>query len=211
MRDGKILLLGVGVNSLTNIHFVEDIRNVAYLSAYDSLRRHATYTTSGKRIQYVYPQLLAAAMAEIGILRSERIGAATCYVISARALASLLWVATEDNLWCLVLRPHGDQYEPFEDACAKISGMVKAWKRNPDEKAWSHLLEASKKPIIEPVQFEPSEHPAIDCPAYRGLIRDYHRCAANDLPPGERFEDYPPGEPGVATCGQCNWTKEQGN
>lgn len=203
--DGQILLLGVGIKSLTNVHAVEDARNVPYLSAYDTPHRHATYTTSGKRLQYKYPQFLAAAMREIGILRSGRVGLAICHVVSARELGSFLWVVTKHDPWCLVLRPRGREYNPFEDTCSKVAGMVRAWKRNPDTQAWQLLLEASRQER-QPIQFEAAENPATDCPAYRGQARGYHRCAANDLPPWEKFEDYP-GEPGVATCGQCNWPK----
>ena len=57
-RDGAILMLGLGVRWLTNIHAAEDAFNLPYLSAFDPERRHATYTTSGRRLQYVYPDLL---------------------------------------------------------------------------------------------------------------------------------------------------------
>ncbi len=204
MRDGVILLIGVIVKSITNIHAVEDARNVPYLSAVDPANRHATYTTSGRRVQYVYPELLQAAFREAGILRSERVGSTWCHVIDARVLGSFLWRATEDDPWCLVLRPRGATYDPFEDACLKAAAMVRAWRDNPDEGAWHALIERSREKR-EPVAFEPAQHPATDCPAYCGVVRDHHRCAANDIPPWERFEDYPPHEPGVATCHQCNW------
>lgn len=203
-RDGKILLLGVGVNSLTNIHAVEDARNAPYLSAVDPPRRHATYTTSGRRIQYVYPELLYCALREVGILVSIKVGAGMGHLISARTLGAFLWVITEDDLWCLVLRPRGNQYEPFEDAFAKVSRMVHVWKADPNHTAWKCLLEKSRVDL-NPVLFQPAEKPVTQCPAYRGEHRGYHRCAANDIPPWEKFEDYPPFEPGVATCNQCNW------
>ncbi len=203
-RDGMMLLLGVGVNSLTNIHAVEDTRNVPYLSAIDPLHRHATYTTSGRRIQYVYPDLLLTVFREAGILRSGRIGAGTSHLISARDLGAFLWLVTEDDHWCLVIRPRGNEYQPFQDACAKAARMVNVWQKNPEQNAWRLLLEQSHQES-EPVRFEPAKSPATDCPAYRGIIRAYHRCAANDIPPWERFEDYPRFEPGVATCNQCNW------
>ena len=78
---------------------------------------------------------------------------------------------------------------------------------SPDPDAWAKLLEASQKPR-DPVMFEPSKAVADDCPAYRGVIRGHHRCAANDLPPWEKFEDYPRSEPGVATCDHCNWPNQ---
>ena len=203
-RDGVVLLLGVGVFSLTNIHAVEDARNVPYLSAVDPSHRHATYTTSGRRMQYAYPQLLHSVLTEAGLLRSGRIGAGRGIVISARELGSFLWLATEDDPWCLVLRPNGAEYEPFADACAKAARMAYVWKSNPDTNAWTSLLEESGKQR-DPVLFEPAENPQTKCPAYRGVIREYHRCAANNLPPWEKFEDYAQPEPGVATCQHCNW------
>jgi aminoglycoside 3-N-acetyltransferase len=206
-KNGAILLLGVGVNAITNVHAVEDARNVPYLSAVDPPRRHATYTTSGRRIQYVYPDLLFSVFREAGILRSGRIGASTSHLIDARALGSFLWVVTEDDPWCLVLRPKGDHYEPFQDACAKAARMVRVWQNQPDHEAWQLLVERSHQQE-KPVFFEPTKNPVTQCPAYRGPIRGYPRCAASDIPPWEKFEDYPRLEPGVATCDQCNWPGE---
>jgi aminoglycoside N3'-acetyltransferase len=202
--DGTVLLLGVDVSSLTNIHAVEDARNVPYLSAIDRRRRHATYTTSGRRIQYRYPAMLHEVMRSAGILRSSKVGKAICHAMSARELGNFLWVITEDDPWCLVLRPLKGQYNPEADAMAKTRRMLAAWQRKPDPEAWRCLLEESLRPR-QPAVYEPAKEPQAGCPAYRGPIRGYHRCAANDLPPWERFEDFPPEEPGVATCGQCNW------
>ena len=204
-RDGLVLLLGVGVNGLTNIHAVEDARNVPYLSAVDSPRRHATYTTSGRRIQYRYPQLLQKALQECELIRTTQIGMATCHALRARELGAFLWTVTEDDPWCLVLRPRGNRYDPAADAEAKTARMVAGWKRCRDLGAWRKLLDASQRSIAAPVPFLASESPPVDCPAYRGLIRGHHRCAANDLPPWEKFEEYTADEPGVCTCDTCNW------
>lgn len=202
--DGTILLLGVPVNSITNFHAVEDVRNVSYLSAIDPAHRHATYTTSGRRIQYRYPEMLHDIFLKAGMIRTVQIGAATCLAISVRQFASLLWIATTDDPWCLVLRPHGNVYDPEQDARLKTAQMLAAWETNPDGTAWKQLLEQSHQ-AIKPVIFEPSKEIQTTCPAYRGVIRDYHRCAANDLPPWESFEQFIADEPGVATCEHCNW------
>jgi hypothetical protein len=207
-HDGFILLLGVGIASLTNIHAVEDARNVPYLSAIDPPRRHATYTTSGRRIQYVYPDLLHTVFREAGILRSGIVGVGMSAVIRARALGAFLWLVTEDDPWCLTLRPYDGEYEPFQDACAKAARMARVWKANPDMNAWQLLLEAAAQQK-DPIVFEPTKNPVTICPAYRGMLRSYHRCAANDIPPWEKFEDYPPSEPGVATCEYCNWPEQK--
>lgn len=203
-RDGVLLLLGVGVNALTNIHVVEDVQNVPYLSAIDPPRRHATYTTSGRRIQYRYPKLLHNAFVEANLIRSAQIGNATCHRIGARDLGAFLWVVTEDDPWCLVVRPKANTYDPDQDARHKTQRMVAAWQRNPDRMAWQQLLAASKR-SVRPRMFQLAIRPSTNCPAYRGVVRGYHRCAANDLPPWERFEDYSTDEPGVATCAHCNW------
>ena len=205
--DGTILLLGVPVSSITNFHVVEDVRNVPYLSATDPPHRHATYTTSGRRIQYRYPKLLHHVLETAGMIRVAKIGEAICLAISVRKFASLLWIATADDPWCLVLRPRGDIYDPETDARMKTERMLMAWRENPDETAWEQLLEISRQPV-EPVLFEPSTEIETSCPAYRGVIRNYHRCAANDIPPWENFEDYSSDEPGVATCECCSWRSE---
>jgi hypothetical protein len=82
--------------------------------------------------------------------------------------------------------------------------MVQAWNHQPDIDAWKRLLDESRRPT-QPVLFAAATDPMTICPAYRGVIRAHHRCAANDLPPWERFEVYPADDPGVATCQQCNW------
>ena len=203
-QSGAILLLGVGVNSITNVHAVEDARNVPYLSAIDPPNRHATYTTSGRRIQYRFPEMLHTTLESAGILRATQIGAATCLAIDARGFGSFLWVVTEDDPWCLVLRPDGDTYEPEQDARRKTARMGEVWRRDADQDAWQQLLESSRRPR-EPVLFQPVATVHTDCPAYRGVVRSHHRCAANDIPPWESFDEYSFDEPGVATCGQCNW------
>jgi aminoglycoside N3'-acetyltransferase len=203
-RNGFLVLLGVGVNSITNLHAIEDVRNVPYLSAFDSKRRHATYTTSGRRLQYKFPELLQSALVECGLLRTTQIGLANCHAIAARDLGAFLWLVTEDDPWCLVLRPRGHLYDPGSDAAQKATRMVEVWKNRPDRSAWQQLVEASRREF-SPNSFFPTEHPAMSCPAYRGTVRGHHRCAANDLPPWEQFEDYDCDEPGVATCGSCNW------
>jgi hypothetical protein len=202
--DGAILMLGIPVRWITNIHAVADAFNVPYLSSIDPPHRHATYTTSGRRIQYAFPELTQAAFKEAGLLRTHQVGASPSHLLSAREFGSFLCVVTEDDPWCWVLRPRGNTYDPFLDACLKAARMVNVWRANPDREAWRRLLARSREPR-SPARFEPSEAPVTDCPAYRGVIRDYPRCAANDVPPWEKFEDYPPLEPGVATCGQCNW------
>ena len=205
-RDGVLLLLGVDVNSITNIHAVEEARNVPYLSAIDPPRRHATYTTSGRRIQYWFPDLLHETLAKADLIGTTQIGQAACYALGARDFGSFLWVVTEQDSWCLVLRPSADCYDPQLDAVKKTQGMLASWRGNPDRDAWRRLLSASKK-LVKPALFEEATEPRTDCPAYRGQIRGHHRCAANDAPPWENVDEFENWreEPGVVTCGQCNW------
>lgn len=203
-RDGSILLLGVGMNAITNIHAVEDARNVPYLSAIDPPYRHATYTTSGKRIQYRFAEMLHGALRESRLIRSVQIGEATCHRIGARALGSFLWLITEDDPWCLVLRPRGDTFNPEEDARLKTQRMIEVWKKNSNREAWQKLLETSKR-TVRPELLRLAVEPRTDCPAYGGIVRGYHRCAANDIPPWESFDEHGFQAAGVATCEHCNW------
>ena len=208
-KDGFILQLGIGVN-FTNLHTIEDVLNLPYLSAIDPPRRHATYTTSARRTQYTHAHLLEVAFREAGLLRSTQIGQSTCHALPARGIGAFLWLTALDDPWCLALRPGPDTYDPDQDAQTKISRMLAVWRRNPDVEAWRRFLEESKK-TVEPVMFEPAAKPETQCPAYRGVIRGYHRCAANDIPPWEGFDQHPRFEPGVATCGQCNWPQLYGS
>lgn len=204
--DGLVLLLGVGIDSFTNFHAIEDALGLPYVSAYDGLRRHATYTTSGRRIQYNYPLLLEAGLNECGILRYGRVGAAIVISMRAREIGSFLWQVVADDPWCLALRPRGRVYHPFEDACLKVARMVRTWQSDPSPNAWERLLAQSERDIQPPV-FEPCAEPRTDCPAHRGFLGNYHRCAANDPPPWEKFDGYPPRNLGVATCRQCSWPR----
>ena len=203
-RGGIVLLLGVGVNSFTNFHAIEDVRNVPYLSAVDPAHRHSPYTVGARRIQYKYPDLLHAALDDAGMIRSTQIGRSTCLTMRARRVASFLWMASADDPWCMALRPGRAGYEPEADAVTKTARMLEVWQNDPDTNAWQQFLEASRRPV-NPVAFIPADAPATGCPAYRGVLRGYHRCAANDIPPWESFDTFGADDPGVATCQQCNW------
>jgi len=205
--DGIVLLLGVGIGSFTFMHAPEDVLGLPYLSAYDRQRRHATYTTSGTRIQYRYPLILEAALREANIASVFRIGASNSILMKAREIGSFMWQAVADNPWCFILRPKGSVYDPFEDMCLKAVRMVKAWVANPDRSGWIKLLEQSRKDIIPP-EFIPCENPRTDCPVYAGVKDGYHRCMANDPAPWEKFQADPSMSIGVATCNACPWPPE---
>jgi aminoglycoside 3-N-acetyltransferase len=205
-RDGVLLLLGLRARNLTYMHAAEDALNLPYLSAIDPGRRHTTYTTSGRRIQYRYPDLLHAALDEARLLRGGPTGSSTSYVLSAREFGAFLWVVTEDDPWCWTVRPDREGYDPFTDACRKTARMVAVWRERRDPEAWRLLAARSREPR-RPAYFRPAAEPATGCPAYRGVVRGYPRCAANDLPPWEKFGEYPRDEPGVATCEDCNWPR----
>ena len=87
--------------------------------------------------------------------------------------------------------------------------MLGAWKSDADHDARLCFLEASRA-SVDPVAFAPAAKPETSCPAYRGVARGYHRCAANDIPAWETFQQFSGDEPGVATCGRCNWPHVHG-
>lgn len=202
--DGLVVLIGVGINRFTNMHCIEDVLNVPYLGFYDKQRRHSPYTISARRLQYQYPLLLEAVLREVGIIKEGKLGAAQVIIMKAREIGSFLWKITENNIWSLALRPRGKVYEPFEDACLKVSQMLKVWQSDPDYAAWEKLLKKSEDDII-PNEFKPSQKPRTDCPAYSVFEDGYHRCMANDPPPWENFTGYSPVNYGVATCDSCCW------
>ena len=56
--DGCIVILGVGVDTITLWHYYEDLLDVGYLGYYHPEARHLSYCATGKRIQYDFPGIM---------------------------------------------------------------------------------------------------------------------------------------------------------
>lgn len=213
-RDGCILALGVGVNSITVFHYLEDLLEVPYLGTRDASRRHVTYTPAGKRIQYEFPGVMEEVLKATGVMKVGRVGRATTRFLRARDFRQFLVTIFNDDPYCLVLRPPDRASNNLLlDALQKASAMLRAWSRGPQ----SELL---------PVRW-PKETQGVvreDCPAFAGYgtlskppgateiprkcshgKTEIPLCKANNRHPelfrqGDLFNRY-----GVAFCGRCSW------
>jgi len=198
--DGCIVVLGVGVNTITLWHYFEDILNVPYLGHYHPAERHLSYCTAGLRIQYEFPGIMYDMVLGSGIMDFGKVGRSTSGLMRARVFRQFLATILADDPYCMVVRPpdrhNGDL---TVDALQKAAAMLRAWARGPVE------LPAK----IDWPQGQDDDVVREDCPAFGG----YHQaggsrwplCRANGRHPdlfrhGGVFNQY-----GKTTCGRCRW------
>ena len=213
-RDGCIVALGVGVNSITLFHYLEDTLEVPYLGVRDAARRHITYTPAGKRIQYEFPGIVEEVLEATGVMKVGRVGHATTRLLRARDFRQFLITIFNNDPYCLVLRPPDRTSDNLLlDALQKASSMLRAWSRGPQS-------------TLVPIQWPGAEQGVVreDCPAFAGYgplseppasaeiprrretdKTEIPLCKANNRHPelfreGELFNQY-----GVAFCGRCSW------
>ena len=213
-RDGCIVALGVGVNSITLFHYLEDTLEVPYLGVRDAARRHITYTPAGKRIQYEFPGVMEEVLKATGVMKVGRVGHATTRLLRARDFRQFLITIFNNDPYCLVLRPPDRTSDNLLlDALQKASSMLRAWSRGPQS-------------TLVPIQWPGAEQGVVreDCPAFAGYgplseppasaeiprrretdKTEIPLCKANNRHPelfreGELFNQY-----GVAFCGRCSW------
>jgi aminoglycoside 3-N-acetyltransferase len=213
-RDGCIVALGVGVNSITLFHYLEDILEVPYLGVRDAARRHITYTPAGKRIQYEFPGLMEEVLKATGVMKLGRVGRATARLLRARDFRQFLVTIFNNDPYCLVLRPPDRTSDNLLlDALQKASSMLRAWSRGPQG-------------TLVAIQWPKEAQGTVreDCPAFAGYgalaklpdaaeiprrctpgKTEIPLCKANNRHPllfreGDLFNRY-----GVAFCGKCSW------
>ena len=198
--DGCIVILGVGVNTITLWHYYEDILQVPYLGHYHAEERHLSYCTAGRRIQYEFPGIMMDVVRASGILTRGGVGRSTSGLIRARTFRKFLATVMTDDLCCFVIRPpdrhNGDL---AVDALQKGAAMLRAWRDQP----------CDLPPTVDWPAGNDDDLVREDCPAFTG----YHEadgsrqplCRANDRHPELFHHGGVFNKLGKTTCGRCPW------
>jgi len=205
-RNGQILLLGVGVNSITMWHYGEERIGVPYVGHYWPRERHLNHCVPGRRIYYEYPGIMQDVCRAAGILKTARVGKSISGLISAGEFVKFQATILAADAWCLVVRPPDRNCGDLAvDALRKSAGMLAAWTRG----AQPFPSAASETPAA----VEPADRGAVreDCPAFTG----YHMNAGEEVPlcrANDRHPDYfraggAFASHGVATCDRCEWSR----
>jgi len=197
--DGCVVILGVGVNTITLWHYYEDILKVPYLGKYHPEQRHLSYCTAGLRIQYEFPGIMHDVARASGIMRTGPVGKSTSGLIRARAFEKFLATIMADDPFCFTVRPPDRESDDLAvDALRKAERMLAAWRRGP-------------APLPGQINW-PEDDPNLvreDCAAFAGWhsggSKVYPLCKANGRHPdlfrlGGVFNDY-----GLTSCARCSW------
>ncbi len=83
-KNGCILTLGVGVDSITLWHYFEEILLVPYMGHFWPRERHLNRCVGAKRIQYEFPGVMQDVCIAAGILREGKIGKGRSGLMRAR-------------------------------------------------------------------------------------------------------------------------------
>jgi len=203
--DGKLLLLGVQVNTVTLWHYYEEILRVPYVGHFWPDERHLNHCVPGRRIQYQYPGIMQEVCRAAGILRTGPVGKSTSGVMRARDFESFMATIMRDDPYCLVLRPpdrhHGDL---AVDALQKAARMLTAWQRGA-----TGPPEAFDTPWRRYHAAGPDEVVRTDCPTFAGFHpadgTQVPLCHANDRHPDYFSRGGVFNECGITACDQCWW------
>ena len=198
--DGCIITLGVGVNSITQWHYFEDILEVPYMGHYHPLQRHLSYCTAGLRIQYDFPGVVQDVVRASGIMSFGQVGRSTSGLMRARTFKQFIATIMADDPYCFIVRPPDRRRgELAVDAMRKGAAMLRAWSAGP-------------KDLPESIDWPEGEDDDVvreDCPAFAGYHqadgRRWPLCRANGRHPdlfrsGGVFNEH-----GKTTCGRCPW------
>lgn len=213
-RDGCIVALGVGVNSITLFHYLEDILEVPYLGVRDASRRHITYTPAGKRLQYEFPGVMEEVLKATGLMTVGRVGRAITRLLRARGFKQFLVTIFNDDPCCLVLRPPDRASDSLLiDGLQKAMAILTAWGRGPESTLapvrWpeaQQVLAREDCPAFAGYGVLPELSDSLEIPGCRsGDEMRIPLCKANNRHPelfrkGGVFDQY-----GVAFCSRCSW------
>jgi len=204
-RDGRLLLLGVAVNSVTLWHYYEEKLRVPYLGHYWPAERHHNHCVTGRRIYYEYPGIMQDVCRSAGILHTAPVGKSTSALMRAVDFEQFLATVMADDPFCLVLRPPDrDCGDLAVDALRKAARMLEAWSRGPRRP--EHAFDTPLRRIEAPAEGDVVRE---DCPAFAG----YHDSPGGRLPlcrANDRHPDYfrlggPFSQCGLTTCPDCSW------
>ena len=198
--DGCIVTLGVGVNTITQWHYFEDVLDVPYLGYYHPRECHLSYCTAGRRIQYEFPGIMQEVVRASGIMHFGKVGRSTSGVVRARTFKQFLATIMADDPYCFIVRPPDrNSGDLTVDALQKGAAMLRAWSAGPTE-------------LPDRIDWPDGEDDNVvreDCPAFAGYheARGKQRplCRANDRHPelfrlGGVFN-----RNGTTTWGRCPW------
>ncbi len=199
--DGCIVLLGVGVNTITLWHYYEDLLEAPYMGYYHPTERHLSYTASGRRIQYEFPGIMQDVVRSSGIMTIGKVGRSESGLIRARLFRQFMATILTDNPYCFLLRPPDRHSGNLAlDALQKGAAMLRAWA-------------IDRRELPQPIEWPQGRDDDVvreDCPAFAGCHEscDGKRrplCKANSRHPelfrlGGVFNEY-----GKTTCGRCPW------
>jgi aminoglycoside N3'-acetyltransferase len=221
---GCIVILGVGVNTITLWHYFEDILQVPYLGHYHPTERHLSYCTAGRRIQYEFPGIMQDVVRASGIMHSAKVGRSISGLIRARTFKQFIAAIMADNPYCFVVRPPDRHSGDLAiDALQKAQAMLRAWNQCSPHTPCADLADARRVPTataptaglaesLSSTVWPPGndDDPVReDCPAFAGYHeaagRQWPLCRANGRHPelfrhGGVFNQH-----GKTTCGRCSW------
>lgn len=206
--DGKLLILGVQVNTITLWHYYEELLDVPYLGHFWPQQRHLNNCVGGKRIQYEYPGIMQEVCKASGILKTGAVGKGTSGLMRVRDFDSFMATIFADDPNCMVLRPPTrDCGDLAQDALCKGAAMLRAWAEGPapPPESLGVALSASSAP-------GPGDTVREDCPAYAG----YHQagdesvpvCRANGCHPDYFRNGGIFAANGPTTCDACSWHRK---
>ena len=198
--DGCLVILGVGVDTITLWHYYEDLLGVDYLGYYHPEARHLSYCATGKRIQYDYPGIMQDVVRASGIMTTRKVGRSDSGLIRARAFRRFMGTIMADDPDCFVLRPaDAENGDLAADALAKGAAMLRAWRRGAAELSeWSEVPAGCDDELVRE-----------DCPSFAGYHeaagRRWPLCWANDRHPELHHHGGIFDRLGKTCCGQCSW------
>ena len=206
--DGKLLLLGVQVNTVTLWHYYEEMLRVPYVGHFWPAERHLNHCVPGLRIQYEFPGIMQDVCCAAGILKAGPVGKSTSGVMCARRFENFMATILEDDPYCLVLRPPDRESDDLAvDALEKGARMLQAWRRGPQpppksiDTPWRRYDPAGPGDVVR-----------TDCPAFAGFHdadgQQVPMCRANGQHPdifrlGGIFSKC-----GITTCNDCSWNRK---
>ena len=126
-KNGCILTLGVGIDSITLWHYYEEILQIPYMGHFWPRERHLNHCVGAKRIQYEFPGIMQDVCIAAGILREGKVGKGRSGLMRACAFESFMATIFADDPWCLALRPPTRECADLaQDAMAKGAAMLRA-------------------------------------------------------------------------------------